>query len=79
MTDEQLNDYRIFHLAAQQIVPLIESMHKDTLEKLLTNFREGETNLLSSVAKLEALHSLLEEIHFKSKTYEHHLSKRSTT
>lgn len=78
MTEEQLNEYRIFHLASQAIVPLIEQMHKNSYEKLMNKFRDGSTDLTNSVARLEALYSLLEEIKTKSQTYEHHISKRST-
>lgn len=77
MNEEKLNEYRIFHLAAQTVIPLIETMHKDAYERLINKFREGSTELTNSVARLEALYALLEEIKTKSKTYEHHLSKRS--
>jgi len=79
MNDEQLNEYRVFHLAAGAILPLIETMHQSAYEKLLAKFREGATELTNSVARVEALYSLLEEIKTKATTYEHHISKRSTT
>ena len=79
MTDEQLNEYRIFNLAAGAILPLIESMHQNAYEKLLANFREGKAELTNSVARAEALYSLLEEIKAIAATYEHYTAKRSAT
>lgn len=77
MTEDQLNEYRVFHLAADVMVPLLKTQQSSAIERLLSRFRSGVTDLLSDVAKLEALYTLEEEISAKARTYEHHLEKRN--
>lgn len=75
MTEDKLSECRIFHLAAEAILPLIESLHTTAFERMLSHFRDGNTDLIAHVAKVDALHTLKEEIVTKAKLYEKSVEK----
>lgn len=77
MTPEQLNEYRVFHLAGSALLPLIEGMHTDAYEKLMQEYRMGKETLLASVARIESLYSLKQEIINKMNVYEKHAAKEN--
>jgi len=72
---DKLNQYRVFHLAADAILPLIDDMHTQAYEKMVSKFRNGQHELIPDIARLEALYSLKEEIITKAKQYEMYASK----
>lgn len=72
---QMLNEGRVFHLAADVMVPLIDQMKAHTDELLIRDFRSGHRDNLVLVAKLEALYTLKEEIITKAAAYEAHIKK----
>lgn len=70
MNPEQLNELRLFYLASNAILPLLEEQRNEAYLKLINRFREGDTNLLPLVAQCSALSQLLEEIEVKLNLYE---------
>lgn len=72
---DRLNEYRVFHLTAQTILPLLRDMHTIAEHKMISKFRSGNHDLVAEVAKVEAIHSLIEDITHKAKAYERLASK----
>jgi len=70
MTTDELNEMRVLYLAASAIIPLLETRHKDAYDKLLGEFRQGETNNLARLAECNAYSSILEDISCKIQNYE---------
>ncbi len=70
MNSEELSELRLFYLASNAILPLINDQHSQAYDRLLTRFRSGETNLLSSIAECSAHKTLIEEIENKLHLYE---------
>jgi len=70
-----INEARIFHLAASTVLPLLERMHAEAYEKLIGKFRNGNTDLVNHVARVEALYTIQEEIKNKARNYETYVSK----
>lgn len=75
MNPEKLNEYRVFHLAAQAILPLIQEMHDNAYGKLMSKMRDGQKDLLADVARVEAIFTLKEDIMSKAKQYEMYATK----
>jgi len=76
MNNDQLNEARIFYLAAQAITPLIERMHATAYDTMLSRYRLGQKDLLAEIARVESLATLLEEIRTKIQTYETHAKNK---
>lgn len=77
MNQDTLNQCRVFHLAAEAILPLVDDMHNNAYEKLVSKFRNGQTELIADIARLEALSTLKEEIINKARLYETYAAKEN--
>lgn len=78
MNTDALNEMRVLYLAASAIIPLLESRHQDSYDKLLGEFRQGQTSNLARLAECNAYASILEDIKHKINNYEE-LSKENKT
>lgn len=77
MKEYELNQARIFNIASQEMLPLIEDMRKTAYDKLLAEFRNGSKDLLTLVAQLAALQNLIDEIQTKQELFNHYATKGS--
>jgi hypothetical protein len=74
-TSDHLNRLRVFNLASQELMPLVDEMHSNAYTKLLQEFRTGTPDLLPFVARCEAIQGLIEEIQAKSTQYQNQLAR----
>lgn len=77
ITQEQMEDYRLTHLTAQVLLPLLEKKQQVAYSRLMGEFRNSRTADLALVAECNAYTSILEEITSKIKIYER-LSKEKS-
>lgn len=75
MDNSELNQARIFNIAAGEMLPLIESMRDDAYEAMLSQFNAGEKDLLVPIAKLHALQTLIDDIKTKIDLFNHAATK----
>jgi hypothetical protein len=75
---DEMGRFRIFHMAAGQILPLLEEEHQSAYEKLLYAFREGSTDLISLVAQCNALFQIIDLIKVRARLYEELANKSNT-
>lgn len=73
----KINAGRVFNIAAAEIRPLVEERRLRSVEELIAQYRNGHTNLLTYVAKVEAYASILEDIQGKQLEFEHLLDKHN--
>lgn len=61
--------------SAPALIPLIQSLHDLSYDKLLTGFRSGEKDNLALVAECNAYKTIIEEINYKINNLEAHFKK----
>ena len=79
MTEITLNQLRVFHLASQEIVPLINDLHARAYDDLLMQFRThlgNDTLLLPMIAKCAAYREILDDINARSTMYANRANKK---
>jgi uncharacterized protein YbgA (DUF1722 family) len=76
-TEQKLNEARVFHIAAEQLLPLVEERQLRSMEKLIAEFRSGQTNLITAVAQLDAYTTIIEEIRAKETVFNHLIDKHN--
>lgn len=64
-----LNEARQFYLAAPVLLPLLERRKNDTINRLLSRHRDGDTKYDTLVSELAVLTNLQNEINAKESTY----------
>lgn len=70
LSSEQLNEYRVLHITASSLLPLLEKRKEVAYQKLIGEFRNSKTADLALVAECNAYTSLLDEIGSKLAAYE---------
>lgn len=74
---DELNELRMLNLTAHVLLPLVEEKRKQSYEKLLGDFRHNHSANIALVAECNAYSSLIEEIHYKLKTFENLSNKEN--
>lgn len=68
---QRLNDARVFSLAAQHMLPLVESWRQRSADELRAAFQAGhQEQIIIKVARYDAFTSILEEIQSKQIEFE---------
>lgn len=62
---------RILAMAAPTLLPILQSRRDSAYERLLGEFRQGNTNNLAMVAECNAYSSIIEDITTIIKTLDH--------
>lgn len=69
MTEEEKTEYRILHLAAGPLLPILEQRLEVAKNELLRAYQQKE-ELTAPVAKFAEAHGVLREVKRKIETYE---------
>lgn len=77
MTNQDIQDAKVLHVAAPTLLPMIEALQKTSYENMLRHFREkGETHM-GYLAECNAYTTILEEINYKLRNLERHYNKEN--
>ena len=68
---QQLNEARVFQIAGNAIMPLLERRKSSYMQKLLGAYREGSREYHNTVAQLVVIDDLIGEIRRKTIESEH--------
>lgn len=63
-----ITEARQYAVAAPSLLPLLETRKTQAIQKLIGRFRNGETELLATIAEIAGLQSLEDEIKRKIQT-----------